>query len=977
MKILTIAAVILLSLMASFVQLQAQDKFYLNSDKTVKWLIKADLDLKGNKVKPYQPELNTENWVQGIVPGTVFSTYVAAGLEKDPNYADNIYQVDKKKYDRGFWYRTQFNLPKNHQSEKIWLNFEGINRKGDIYFNNQFIGRLDGFMQRGKFDITELIEKDKPNTLAVLVYCPQTPVTNYASPTYTSSSSWDWMPYVPGLNSGITDDVYITSSGMVTLNDPWIRTDKLADGEAELSLSVLLKNHSDEKKEGLLSGIMQPGNISFSKKVNIGAHQQQILKLDSRSTKALSIKNPKLWWPNGYGTPNLYVADLKFTVNDQLSDETKITFGIRKYTYDTLDNVLHIAINGKRIFVKGGNWGMSEYMLRCRGEEYDLKVKLHKEMNFNMIRNWIGSVTDEEFYAACDKYGMMVWDDFWLNSHPNLPTDVLAFNANAVEKIKRLRNHASIAVWCGDNEGYPLPPLNNWLKEDVAVFDAADRLYQANSHADALTGSGPWTNSQPSWYFTKYPNGFGGDKGWGFRTEIGTAVFTTFDSFKKFMPENTWWPRNEMWDKHFFGPSAANAGPDHYEKTISQSYGRSTGIEDFCRKAQLVNIETNKALYEGWQHNMWNDASGVMTWMSQSAYPSLVWQTYDYYYDLNGAYWGVKKACEPVHIQWNSADNTVKVVNTSGGDLADLKASAMIYDINGNEIKNLSKMTVVNSKTNSLSDCFTLAFEADKSNLAYLKPVYSSSTEKGSAANIAVTDGNGYTRWSSKNADGEWIYVDLGTVKTIGAIALNWEAAYAKKYQLELSNDAAHWQTVYEASDSKGGYEFLKIDQVKARYVRILGIKRAIEYGYSLWDFEVYENQNPVAPKLNFIKLQLKNKNGRLLSDNFYWRSDKNSDYTALNSLPEPKLKTLSKAVKKDGRYLINVKVSNSSATPAFAIRVKAVNAKNGEQILPAIMTDDYFTLMKGETKDLQIDFDENLLQDGKYKILVEAYNNK
>jgi hypothetical protein len=242
---------------------------------------------------------------------------------------------------------------------------------------------------------------------------------------------------------------------------------------------------------------------------------------------------------------------------------------------------------------------MSEYLLRCRGDEYNLKLKLHKDMNYNMVRNWIGSTTDEEFYDACDKYGIMVWDDFWLNSHRNLPTDIMAFNLNAVEKLKRLRNHPSIAIWCGDNEGYPMAPLNGWLKEDVATFDGGDRHYHSNSHSDALTGSGPWANSHSNWYFTKYPAGFGGDPGWGFRTEIGTAVFTTFESFKKFMPDSNWWPRNEMWNKHFFGPSANNGGPDRYFATINQSYGEAKGIEDFCRKAQLVNIETNKALYEG------------------------------------------------------------------------------------------------------------------------------------------------------------------------------------------------------------------------------------------------------------------------------------------------------------------------------------------------------------------------------------------
>lgn len=132
------------------------------------------------------------------------------------------------------------------------------------------------------------------------------------------------------------------------------------------------------------------------------------------------------------------------------------------------------------------------------------------------------------------------------------------------------------------------------------------------------------------------------------------------------MPDPDRWPMSqEMLDKHFFGRSSFNSRPDRYFATVEYNYGKASGTEDFCRKAQLLNIEANKAMYEGWQHHMWNDATGVLTWMSQSAYPSFVWQTYDYYYDLNGAYWGVRKACEPVHVQWSYADNTVKAVNAT------------------------------------------------------------------------------------------------------------------------------------------------------------------------------------------------------------------------------------------------------------------------------------------------------------------------
>lgn len=183
-------------------------------------------------------------------------------------------------------------------------------------------------------------------------------------------------------------------------------------------------------------------------------------------------------------------------------------------------------------------------------------------MNYNMIRNWIGSTTDDEFYEACDRYGILVFDDFWLNSHPNLPDDVFAFNRNAVEKIKRLRNHPSIAVWCGDNEGVPLAPLNEWLREDVKAFDGGDRWYQPISREYGFSGSGPWVNAHPIWYFTAHPLGYGEHKldGWGFRTEIGSAVFTNYESYKKFMPEPERWPASPgMLDKHFFGNSAGNA----------------------------------------------------------------------------------------------------------------------------------------------------------------------------------------------------------------------------------------------------------------------------------------------------------------------------------------------------------------------------------------------------------------------------------
>lgn len=501
---------LILTLLLSSITSQAQkEKISLNSEGNLAvWRVKAQAEVADPSLI-MSVRYNTEGWVKATVPGTVFGSYVSEGLESDPNFGDNAYTIDKSKYDRNFWYRTEFLSPKVETGEKVWLNFEGVNRKGEIFFNGTRLGLLDGFMHRGNFDVTDLLSKEGKNVLAVLVHWVGTPVPNYASPTYVSCAGWDWMPYVPGLLSGITDDVYLTKTREVSMIDPWIRSKVPSRDEATLSLQLELRNNTAVDQKGILKGVIRPGNIEFSEEMEIEAGKQRDFLLDNTKLKQLVVRNPALWWPNGYGEPNLYTCELTYSVGGKVSDRQLLTFGIREYGYEMVDGILHLKINGEPVYLKGGNWGMSEYMLRCRGEEYDLKVKLHQEMNFNMIRNWIGSVTDDEFYQACDKYGIMVWDDFWLNSNSNLPDDVFAFNMNAVEKIKRLRNHACIAVWCGDNEGYPLPPLNKWLEEDVNVYDGGDRAYHANSHSDGLSGSGPWMNSHPNWYFTKAPYGYG------------------------------------------------------------------------------------------------------------------------------------------------------------------------------------------------------------------------------------------------------------------------------------------------------------------------------------------------------------------------------------------------------------------------------------------------------------------------------------
>ncbi len=969
---------IIITSLACCLNIYAQNNTFSLNSTAVTWQIyPADNELTA--IDLANPRLNTDNWVTATVPGTVFGSYVEQGLEPTPEFGDNIYQVEKSKYQRDFWYRTSFNIPQNFINKVLWLNFEGINHQGIIYLNGQYLGSVKGFYQPGRFDITALARHDKENILTVRISPPTEPIPNYASPTYISSAGWDWMPYVPGLLGGITDDIFLSATGPIQIIDPWVRTMQLTDNSAELSVEVQLQNSSNKEISGTISGEISPGNISFSRQVKIPASHFSTIKFDAGNDKELNIEQPRLWWPNGYGDQPLYNCNLSFTADDQLSDSRNIKFGIRKYSYDTDNNVLHISINGKPIFLKGGNWGMSEYMLRCRGTQYDIRLRLHKEMNYNMIRNWIGSTTDEEFYQACDKYGIMVWDDFWLNSHNNLPRDVHTFNLNAVEKIKRLRNYACIALWCGDNEGYPLPPINNWLAENIAVYDGNDRHYQPRSNADALTGSGVWTNLEPAAYFASPPMSFGGERGWGLRSEIGTAVFTNFESFKKFMPREHWWPQNEMWNKHFFGPLAGNAGPDQYSRSIEERYGKPSNIEDFCKKAQLLNIETNKAMYEGWASRLWNDASGILIWMSQSAYPSFVWQTYDYYFDLTGAFWGAKKGCEPVHIFWDSATNNIGVVNATLNPLENLTATAAVYNTDGKEVPGYRYTAKINVPANSTADCFTMRLE-DHSNLAFKRPATASSAlEVGDAG--AAFDGGMGSRWGSDYSDQQWICVDLGKIQPINEVILCWEAAYASAYKLQISDDAENWTNIYSQNDGKGGNEKISLDPVNCRFVRMLGEKRATMWGYSLWEFKVYNKDykkieaNPLSP-VHFIRLNLSDEQGRIISDNFYWRGKEYLDYKALNDLQEVKLDLKTSVTTVDNYEIITSDITCPADAPnlAFALRVMPINARTGEQILPVFMNDNYFSLMPGESKQITTQYDPALLNGDKPQIIIKQY---
>jgi len=856
----------------------------------LKWKLAPQADSVYTVSQVATAGFNTNGWINAIVPGTVFYSYVAAGKEPNPDYAGNIYKVDKAKYNKPYWYRTEFSAAGFPAGKRIWLNFAGINKRGEVYLNGHHVGTVDGLMQTEKYDITDLLNKNRLNAIAVLVFTPGTShgLANREAPTYLSSGSWDWMPSVPGLNSGITDVVTVSATGPANIEDPWIRTDLPDKSLANLMVKVKLNNSTGQPVTGKLKLVINPGNIIVTTpSITLSGNSSQSVELEKSQYPALSIKNPKLWWPNGYGgktdgTQYLYNCSVQFeTAGDKPSDVVEKAFGIRKISSDTtaLNGPLRVYVNDVPILIKGGNWGMSDYMLKARGKDYETRIRFHQAMNFNMIRNWTGEVTDEAFYDYCDKYGIMVWDDFWLNNFGAIDS-LSVFKSNAIEKVKRLRDHPSVVIWCGANEGVPggnpKGPLNVAIEDAIKDNDSTDRIYLPRSNAGVnnpnfsihgnsriLSGSGIWGNVDPKTYFTDPHNGYlFSMNNYGLRSELGIATFVNIESFKKFMPKDYWVAptpesvdsKTNMWARHYFSTDGGLGGgsqPVRYINDINKSYGKATSLEDFCKKAQLQNVESMKAMFEAWNDHMWNNASGMLIWMSQSAYPSMIWQTYDYYYDLTGAYFGAKTACEPVHIQWNAATNAIKVINNKPYGIKGLIAEAEVYNMNGKIVPGYSQKKKLDVNATSATDAFT-AF-ADSSNAAKLSAVH-------------------------------------------------------------------------------------------------------------------------------FLKLKLFDAHGGLVSENFYWIGNTYLDYTALSKMPstgksiaasQPKLSTAKNGVNRLLTYTIT---NHSKTTAAFGIRAQLLNSA-GKQILPALFSDGYFSLMQGETKTLQAEVDPKLLDNG-YKLDLKAYNN-
>ena len=610
-----------------------------------------------------------EEGLPATVPATVLSSYVNAGALPDMNHDDNLMLASESFFDGDFIYKRSFDLPKEMQGKRVFLNFDGINWKAEVTLNGTNLGRIEGAFKRGKFDITPYL-KPFDNELQVLIIANANPggvkvktekntdfnggLLGADNPTFHATIGWDWISTIRGRDIGIWDDVYLTAASDVTVSDPMVTT-VLAEGDtlATMTPAVMLTNHAQQAVTGTLHGHI--GEICFEKQVTLAVGQTIEESFNPNEFQQLKDQRMNLWWPNGYGEPYLYDANFSFTVDGVESDAVEYKAGIREVKTVDKDTRLKIYINHRRLVPLGGNWAFSENNLNYRGREYDAAVRHHKEMNYNMIRNWVGMTGDKEFFEACDRYGIMVWQDFWLANPADGPDpdDEAMFMDNARDFVLKIRNHPCIGIYCGRNEGYPPKTLDDGLRSTVAALHPG-LDYISSSADDGVSGHGPYWAISAKEYFEKQTGKL--------HTERGMPNVMTYEGLSRTLDAEHLWPQNIYWGRHDYTMEGAQRGAS-FNQMIADNFGEPTSAEEFCEWAQWINYEGYRAMYESGNKN----AMGLLIWMSHPCWPSMVWQTYDYYLEPTAAYFGVKHACEPLHVQWNPMTKQVEVINHSAG----------------------------------------------------------------------------------------------------------------------------------------------------------------------------------------------------------------------------------------------------------------------------------------------------------------------
>ena len=845
------------------------------------WQIERANKVAGGGAVISKNDYVASGWYPGVVPGTVLTSLVQNKVYPDPYYGDvnrkenniipDIYTAGVEFYH--YWYRTNFILPDRFKGKRIWLKLHGINYKSEVWFNGKSLGRLEGMFNTRSFDITDLIEKARKNTLAIDVRPVDAPGNSNTkgkvstgavgenknggngemgkNVTMLMSVGWDFThpDGVRDRNTGIWRDVEIYATEDVILEHPFTYSKlPLPDTtSAKQMVSVEVYNASNKVQSGVVKGKIDGVGVNFQKNVTLNPKERKTIVFSPDEYKQLNLKNPKLWWPINKGNPHLYQLDLSFVQGKLISHTQSLKFGVREISSDqnTPDKSRRFLVNGHPVFIRGTNW-IPEAMLRNDVTRTEAELRYTKQSGLNLIRLWGGGIAESDyFFDRCDELGFLVWNEYWLTGDTQFPADIPLYLENVASTVKRIRNHASLAYHVSSNESTEVKGAAELIKS----LDPS-RGYQMQSECCGVHDGSPYKYENPMQYFENTASKRGSRVD-GFNPEYGTPCLPTVESLREMMPAKDLWPINKkVWD--YMDGGGFHQVTTKYTDAVNQ-FGESSSIEEFAKKAQFVGALNFRAIWEVWNYNKFGYGdrwgSGFLFWYHNSPVRQTGGRMYDWSLEPTAALYYSQDGLEPLHAQFDYLKNTVSVYNDYRREFKGYHVSAEIYDIN--------------------------------------------------AKRIAVKD--------------------------------------------------------------------LKVDIPADGLVKD-ALKLEFPGGIS---------------SVHFIKLLLKDRNGKLISDSFYWKSSDKyegawtmtgpavSGFQQINDLKQVDLNV--KVLKKT-KSIMQLKIVNHSSSLAFFTQVKLQDAA-GKSIRPAFYSDNFFNLLPGESKIIDIDLSLVEQKLSEIKASIDGFN--
>ncbi len=641
---------------------------------------------------------STEGWLNVSVPTTVLAAQATAGIVPDPYFGLNLrtipgtsYPIGQNfsnlpmpadsPYHCGWWYRTEFARPAAAGAERFWLHFGGINYRAEIWVNGRKIAdpqTVAGAYRTYDFDVTDLLKPGKENVLAVETFAPTEKDLGI---------NWvDWNPCPPDKDMGLWGAVDLVTTGTVTLRSPMAVTHfhdaSLAD--ADLTVYAELHNAAGNPIKGIASGTA--AGAHFEQAVELAAHEDRTVVFSPEKFPTLRLHNPQPWWPRQMGEPHLEHLTMSFSADGRQMDEKSVEFGVREITSElTVDGFRLFRVNGKPILIRGAGWSQ-DMLLRSNDRRLREQFRMVRDMNLNTIR-LEGKLETDEFFHLADQQGILVmlgWCccDHWEQWKTWTGEDLSIATASLRSQMLRLRQHPSLLVWLNGSDNPPPADVERaYLKVEDETHWPNPVLSSATSTPTTVTGesgvkmTGPYDYVAPSYWYVDQHNG--GAFGFNTETSPGPAI-PSLASREKFLTDPQAWPITADWSFHDGGGEFAELKV--FNEAMGAVYAQPHSAAQYERLAQTMQYDSERAMYEAYSKNKYF-STGVIQWMLNNAWPSMIWHLYDYYLDADAGYFATKKACEPLHVQYSYDDRAIVVVNSTYQSAPGLRASVRVHNL--------------------------------------------------------------------------------------------------------------------------------------------------------------------------------------------------------------------------------------------------------------------------------------------------------